>query len=104
MTICNYKEYIELAVTNLRDTNAFIKYNWLKLHNPNIDWQNHTLVFNRYSEEYSYVIKSHHADENVKGDLSLQDIIEEEDYLFFFDWNKYINHYLYQYINTFTYD
>ena len=45
MNIQNYKESIEFGVTNLRKTNVFIGFKWLKAYNSTIDWLEQTLVF-----------------------------------------------------------
>ena len=37
LIINNYYECINFAVTELGDTNLFLGYNWLKIHNPLID-------------------------------------------------------------------
>ena len=36
--ILNHIEKIGLTVTNLENTNVFIRYDWLQYHNPEIDW------------------------------------------------------------------
>ena len=37
-------------VTNLGKTDIFLGYNWLKRHNPSIDWKKYTIDFNRCPE------------------------------------------------------
>lgn len=47
MTIGNHVERIELGVVDLGKSDLFIGHDWLKFHNPNIDWQKSTIVFDR---------------------------------------------------------
>ena len=51
MTIEDHVEKIQLAISNLGDTNVFIGYEWLKQHNPNIDWRKSRISFNECPEE-----------------------------------------------------
>ena len=37
ITIDNHSERIDLAVTDLGDTDLFLGHDWLKIHNPSID-------------------------------------------------------------------
>ena len=47
MVIQDHMERIQLAVTNLGKIQLFIGHEWLKKHNPNIDWLTSTLTFDR---------------------------------------------------------
>ena len=46
LAIGEHQERIQLAVTNLGSTDLFIGYEWLRFHNPNIDWERGNLVLN----------------------------------------------------------
>ena len=37
LVINDHYKRIDLAVTELRDTDLFLGHNWLKIHNPSID-------------------------------------------------------------------
>lgn len=50
MQIKDHNEIIQLAVTNLGKSDLFIGHEWLKLHNPSIDWKESSIVFDRCPE------------------------------------------------------
>ena len=52
LTIREHIKRIALAVTNLGTHLIFLGYNWLKLHNPSIDWNTHKIDF-RYSNDHT---------------------------------------------------
>ena len=54
LVINNHYKHIDLTVIELRDTDLFLGYNWLKIHNLSIDWVNTILSFNCYLETYRY--------------------------------------------------
>lgn len=41
-----HRELIQFLVTNMHDSAIVLGYNWLKRHNPNIDWLNGTIMLN----------------------------------------------------------
>lgn len=45
MTLGGHLERIELAVTNLGKTDIFLGLDWLRYHNPSVNWQESTLIF-----------------------------------------------------------
>jgi len=44
----NYQKIIILNVSYLSHENIFLKLNWLKKHNFNVDWKNHKLIFHSF--------------------------------------------------------
>ena len=44
--IGDHKEIMEFGVSNLGTSNIFLGHNWLKHHNPEIDWKGKTIQFN----------------------------------------------------------
>ena len=42
-----HEEEINFGVSNLGKTNVFLGYDWLKTHNPEIDWINNKIHFTR---------------------------------------------------------
>ena len=58
LVINDYYKYIDLVVTELGDIDLFLGYNWLKIHNPLIDWVNTILSFNYCLETYEYQDRS----------------------------------------------
>jgi Retroviral aspartyl protease len=45
--IGNHQEFIHLAVLDLVKMDIFLSYDWLKLHNPEIDWTKNEIGFTR---------------------------------------------------------
>lgn len=45
LTIGNHSEQIDLAVTDLRAKDIYLGHDWLKCHNPVINWKTGTLTF-----------------------------------------------------------
>ena len=48
--INEYKEQIDVAVTNLNGTDIFLEHDWLVKHNPEINQNIETIQFTRYTE------------------------------------------------------
>ena len=46
LAIGDYQKHIQLAVTNLGNTDLFISYEQLRFYNPNIDWERENLTLN----------------------------------------------------------
>lgn len=51
MTIGKHEEVITFAVTNLGKSKVFIGYEWLKQHNPTVDWRTGQITFTNCPEE-----------------------------------------------------
>ncbi len=47
MTIGDHREHIDLAVTNLRKKDVYLGHDWLKRHNPSINWERGMIIFGR---------------------------------------------------------
>ena len=45
LQIKDYKKQIGLAITDLGPNTVFLSYNWLKMHNPAIDWKTGCIEF-----------------------------------------------------------
>ena len=45
MIVQDHVERMQFTVTDLGKMNIFIGHDWLKYHNPSIDWQKNTLLF-----------------------------------------------------------
>ena len=55
--IQEHEEYIDLAVTNLGDTDLYLGYEWLIRHNPTVDWIQRSITFDNCPEECGYKIR-----------------------------------------------
>ena len=64
----------------------FLGHNWLKIHNPLIDWVNTILSFNYCLETYGYQDSSELNKLNQDIDYKWG----KKDQIFFFDWDSYI--------------
>ncbi|SJL18203.1 uncharacterized protein ARMOST_21781 [Armillaria ostoyae] len=47
MTIGNHSEQIDFAITNLSSRDLYLGHDWLKHHNPVINWETGTIIFRR---------------------------------------------------------
>ena len=54
LAINDHYEHIDLAVTELEDMDLFLEHDWLKIHNPSIDWVNAILSFDHCLETCGY--------------------------------------------------
>ena len=85
MTIGDHSEKIELGVTNLGRMDVFLGLDWLRLHNPSIDWKQSTVSFDRCPTKCGYIpFYMSPEDYNPKQ-------LEKEERLFYFDWDGYIS-------------
>lgn len=45
MTIREHREHINLAITDLRTKDIYLRHDWLKCHNPSINWKTGNVIF-----------------------------------------------------------
>ena len=90
LAIGDHQERIQLAITNLGNTDLFIGYEWLRFHNPNIDWERGNLTLNQCPEVCGYI---HPTPQDQQLDVfrvnQISSELEEEDQVFMFDWQGY---------------
>ena len=73
-----------LAVTDLGTTNVFIGYEWMKKHNPSVDWEKGTLTLDCCPLLCGYTPYHHQPDDNEDEEDSIKTIsLEEGDRIFF---------------------
>jgi len=95
MTVQDHVEEINFAVSDIGNSDVYIGHDWLKRHNPTIDWNKSRILMNRCPhyckftsdidiDEEEPVTDSIHDDN--KEDLSLED----GDQLFTFDVDGYL--------------
>lgn len=90
--IQDHIERLPFAVTNLGKSNLFLGYEWLRYHNPVIDWQSQTISFSRCPEECNYtepLQDPDDAEEEPRFDPNVQ--LEEGDRIFVMDWKRYLH-------------
>ena len=54
LAINNYYKHINLAITELENMDLFLGHDWLKIHNPSINWVNAILSFDHCLETCGY--------------------------------------------------
>ena len=88
MVIGDHAEQIELAVTNLGTTDVFLGLDWLRFHNPTINWTTSEMTFDRCPSKCGYIPWWYAPEEDFSSNR-----LEKDDRLFIFDWEGYIyNH------------
>ena len=85
MNVEGHEELIDLGVSNLGKSDIFLGHNWLKHHNPTIDWFGKTLKFNRcpgmcYQRKIGEGPKSEEEEEWESGDRLLAVHVSEEEW------------------------
>ena len=91
MVIQDHVEKIDFAVTGLGSKMAFIGHDWLKRHNPTIDWRKVILLFDRCPKDCEYI---HTMEDLEHWEQDQQETmekipLEEGDKLYSFDINAY---------------
>ena len=74
--IGNHVERLEFAVSNLGKSEMFIGYEWLKIHNPTIDWKKEKLEFNRCPIDCTPLIipnSPEEEEEEEEDDIKIED-------------------------------
>ncbi len=49
MTIRGHAKCIDLAITNLGKKDVYLGHDWLKRHNPSVNWKTQVIIFSRCS-------------------------------------------------------
>ena len=93
--IQKHKELIDLAITNLGNTDLYLGYKWLIHHNPTVDWVRKTITFENCPDTCGY--KLHVVIDNPVDTLTL----EEGDQLLMMGDEIYINYVQMPMQNTF---
>lgn len=93
MTIQDHSERIQLAVTHLGETDVFIGFEWLKRHNPNIDWTEGSISFDRCPAECGHIPNLLDVDKEAEAidHRSEEEDLNDGDRVFAFDWDDYVN-------------
>ncbi len=72
MTIGGHAECIDLAVTNLGKKDVYLGHDWLKRHNPSVNWKTQSIIFGRCQCAGNY-FDLPNTDANDKWDEELKD-------------------------------
>jgi hypothetical protein len=97
MIVQDHIERIRLAVSNIGRNEVFIGHEWLRKHNPSVDWRNSTIIFDRCPRECGSIssLEDLEGDEdlNMPGIEKQQETsisLENGERLFAFDVNEYM--------------
>jgi hypothetical protein len=89
--IGDHKETKTFGIMNLSKSKVFLGYEWLKQHNPNMDWQNSILLFDRCPTDCLITPEKFTNLEQDEPEITVNKIdIEEEDCLFFIDMTEFM--------------
>ena len=98
MHIGSHKERIDFGVTNLGKGEIFLGHDWLKIHNPSIDWRDGTVEFNRCPFSCLSHVNSRYTDFDFEDDeddqekeMYIPSSLEEGERLFMVDPTPAIN-------------
>ena len=69
MTIIDHSEKVALAVTKLGNPELFLGMDWLRNHNPSIDWAKRHLSFNQCHDACGYTATLEDIEGNKLDDL-----------------------------------
>jgi hypothetical protein len=56
VAVGDHQELLDMAVVHLDSADVFLGHDWLKRHNPSIDWITNTILFDRCPESCGYVV------------------------------------------------
>ena len=90
MTIMDHSEKMALAVTKLGNPELFLGLDWLRNHNPSIDWTECRLSFDRCPDACGYTATLEDIECDEPDDLEPIPSLEEGDRLYVMDWDSYI--------------
>src|SRR6202041_1147781 len=95
MIVQDHVERMQFAVTDLGKTNIFIGHDWLKYHNPSIDWQKNTLLLDRCPHSCSFITNFSDLDADKTWSTNTQQHdethpLDEGERLFAFDIDGYL--------------
>ena len=89
MIIQDHVERIQFAVSNLGEADVFIGYEWLKKHNPDVDWKASTLFFTQCPDECGHIVILDDLDGDPK-EAETRVLLKEGDKFFTFDIEGYL--------------
>ena len=93
MNIGKHSERITLGVTNLEKSDLFLGHEWLRHHNPSIDWQSGSLKFNRCPQQCRQIYLPKEPEEGIEVDDDVESFpsgeVEAGDRVFALNFNEY---------------
>jgi hypothetical protein len=94
MVVQDHTEKITFAVSDIGHTDVYIGHEWLKHHNPEVDWRKLHLYMNRCPPSCQF-IDMHEIDEEdeetlVDEEEICEESLKEGDHLFFFNADSFL--------------
>ena len=91
MTVGDHSERIQLAVTKLGNPELFLGMDWLKDHNPSIDWAQGKLSFDRCPDACGYTADLGDVEDDEPDCPEPVMQLAEGEKLFAMDWQAYVS-------------
>ena len=92
LTIGRHSERITFGVTNLGKSDLFLGHEWLRYHNPTIDWEGSTLKFDccpRQCRQLFWMLEPEDEEDPEVVEGFPEGIVEEGEHVFAFDFYSY---------------
>ena len=83
-------EQLEFAVANLGNKDLFIGHEWLKAHNPNIDWRTLKVRFDHCPRECGYTEELQEPEDDTDGSEQEPIQLEPGERLYALDTDAYL--------------
>ena len=80
----DHSERIQLSVTKLGNPELFLGLDWLRTHNPSIDWSEARLSFDRCPDSCGYVAKLKDIETDEPDDFETDPDIQDGDKVYYF--------------------
>ena len=90
MTILDHSERISLAVTKIGNPELFIGLDWLRNHNPSIDWTEAKISFDRCPDACGYTADLQEIESDESDEREPQIQLNKDEKLYVMDWDAYV--------------
>jgi hypothetical protein len=98
LLVQDHEEKITLAVSNIGKADIFLSFEWLKNHNPSIDWTKSRLIMDRCPHTCRYITRVNELEEETEESLEQEETNDEKtisfdkgDRLYIFDIDGYLD-------------
>ena len=92
MIVQDHVEEITFAISDLGNTDVYIGHEWLKKHNPDIDWEKSRIFMNRCKPSCQFIDNFDFIDDdNTETLVEEESPLEEGDRFFFFNVDSFLD-------------
>ena len=93
MTVQDHVEKIEFAVSDIGSSDVYIGHDWLKQHNPSVDWNKSRILMDRCPHTCDFTSSMDEDEPHIETYASNEEQtpLEEGDRLFIFDLDGYFD-------------